>query len=160
MLQSSSKSEGFAMFRHILVATDGSDLAGRAVDTALSLAKDIGARVTAVNVTELWSATEMTSKAGRFDKHPVEEYEARAQSSAQKILTVVRDRAEAAGVKCQTLHIADKRPAEGIVAAAEEQGCDVIVMATHGRRGLQRLVLGSQASEVITLSKMPVLICP
>ena len=148
------------MFKHILVATDGSALAAHAVEKALTLAKALSARVTAVHVTELWSATEMASKASMGELHPVEDYEARAGAYARKILDAAANSASAAGVPCETLHVADARPADGIVSTATKNNCDLIVMASHGRRGVSRLVLGSQASEVLAHSKIPVLICP
>ena len=148
------------MFKHILVATDGSALATHAIEKGMALAKALSARLTAVHVTELWSATEMATKASMGEMHPVEHYEARAAANATKILDAARKAAEAAGVQCETLHVADARPAEGIVSAASRNDCDLIVMASHGRRGVPRLVLGSQASEVLAHSKIPVLICP
>ena len=66
--------------------------------------------------------------------------------------------AKAAGVSCETVHVKDQHPAEGIIAAAKDKACDLIVMASHGRRGLGRLLLGSQANEVLTHSKVPALI--
>lgn len=148
------------MFKHILIAVDGSELAARAATKGLELAHDLVARVTVVSVTELWSASEMAAKAARGDIHPTEDYEARAAATARKIFAGVQEEAERNRVHCQVLHVPDKRPAEGIVAAVEELGCDLIVMGTHGRRGVARLVLGSQASEVMARAKVPVMICP
>lgn len=147
------------MYRHILIATDGSSLAGHAVTHGLALAKALGARVKVVTVTELWSATEMASQAAIGKLRPTDEYEAKEHALAMKILESAKHAAEIAGVPCETLHVADMHPAEGIVSAAVEHGCDLIVMASHGRRGLERLVLGSQASAVLARSKAPVLIC-
>ena len=147
------------MYRHILIATDGSSLATRAAKQGLALAKALGARVTAVTVTELWSASEMAAKAARGEKHPTDDYEAKASAAAEKVLAEIREAAETEGVRCETLHVADERPADGIVRACEQHGCDLIVMSSHGRRGLERLVLGSQATEVVATSKVPVLIC-
>ena len=148
------------MFTHILVATDGSALAARGLEKGVALAKALSARLTIVHVTELWSISEMASSAEMGNLHPVDDYEAKAGAIATKILDAARKGAEAAGVKCETLHVADARPAAGIVSAATRNGCDLIVMATHGRRGVSRLVLGSQAAEVMAHAKIPVLICP
>ena len=147
------------MYRHILIATDGSELAGHAVTQGLALAKDIGARVTAVNVTELWSAMEMADSVKLGESFPTIEFEAREKALATKILADVKAAAEKLGVRCETLHIPDSRPATGIINAANEHSCDLIVIASHGRRGIGRLILGSQAAEVVAGSKLPVLIC-
>jgi nucleotide-binding universal stress UspA family protein len=90
---------------------------------------------------------------------PLEDYEKRAREGATIIFGKAIDIARKVGVTCETLHVMDKYPAEGIVETAEKQGCDLIVMASHGRRGLSRMFLGSQAAKVVTLSKVPVLIC-
>lgn len=79
--------------------------------------------------------------------------------NAARILALVKDIAAEAGVSCETLHVKDRRAAEGIIETAKANGCDLIVMGSHGRRGLGRLVLGSQANEVVTHSTVPVLVC-
>jgi nucleotide-binding universal stress UspA family protein len=114
------------MYKHILIATDGSELAGRAVEPALML--------------------------------PIDEYERAAKENADRILSAVSSAADEAGVECETVHVNDF-PAEGIIETAKAKGCDLIVMASHGRRGLSKLLLGSQASRVLTLSEVPVLVC-
>ena len=144
------------MYKHILLATDGSDLAQKAVDHALALAKALSARVTAVIVTEPLATFAYGEAAIAF---PLEDYENRVEAFAAKILSAVSDTAKAAGVPCRTLHERDQFPAEGIIETAEAEECDLIVMASHGRRGLSRLFLGSQANRVVTQSTIPVLIC-
>ncbi len=144
------------MFKHILIATDGSDLAGKAVIHALALAKPLGARVTAVYVSEPWVAVAPGEVAMAF---PIKEYEESVAANAAHILPAVEAEAKAQGIACTTIHLRDQFPAEGIVETAEKQGCDLIVMASHGRRGLMRVLLGSQANKVLTESKVPVLIC-
>lgn len=144
------------MFKHILIATDGSDLAQVAVDTGLELAKALGAKITAVTVTPPWAAVAPGEAALSF---PVEEYIRATQENAAVILSSVVAVAQKAGVECAHIHEADQFPAEGILSAAKETACDLIVMSSHGRRGLQRLFLGSQAQEVLTHSAIPVLIC-
>jgi nucleotide-binding universal stress UspA family protein len=143
------------MYKHILIATDGSELAGRAVTAGLALAKVLQARVTAVTATEPWSAMVMGEPALVF---PIEEYEKAAAENAGRILSGVGSSAEDVGVECETVHVNDF-PAEGIVEAAKAKGCDLIVMASHGRRGLSKLLLGSQTTRVLTLSTVPVLVC-
>lgn len=123
------------MYRNILIATDGSELAGRAVTAGLGLAKALGARV-----------------------FPLDDYEKAAAENATRILASVAGEAKDAGVACETVHASDF-PAEGIIATARDRHCDLIVMASHGRRGLSKVILGSQASRVLALSAVPVLIC-
>ena len=144
------------MYAHILIASDGSELAGRAVEQGLTLAKTLGSKVTAVTVTEPWTAAVSGEWAVAF---PVEEYEKAAAANAQKILTQVRETAARIGVACETVHVKDQFPAEGIVEEAKTRACDLIVMGSHGRRGLVRFVLGSQAMRVLTHSTTPMLIC-
>jgi nucleotide-binding universal stress UspA family protein len=143
------------MYRHLLIATDGSELAAKAVAHALALAKALGARATAVTVTDMFPT-------GPYSPIPmpsvIERYETVATESAAKILSSVSEVAGKFGVACDTLHVKDQTPAEGVVAAAIEKGCDLIVMASHGRRGVSRILLGSQAQKVVTLSPVPVLI--
>jgi nucleotide-binding universal stress UspA family protein len=143
------------MYKHILIATDGSELAGRAVTAGLALAKALEARVTAMTATEPWSAMVMGEPALTF---PIDDYEKAAAGNAERILEVASNMAKDAGVVCETVHVSDF-PAEGIIATAKDKGCDLIVMASHGRRGLSKLILGSQATRVLALSTVPVLIC-
>jgi nucleotide-binding universal stress UspA family protein len=89
----------------------------------------------------------------------VERYEDDAAENANKILASVSAAAKKLGVACETRHVKDQMPAEGIVSAATEGGCDLIVMSSHGRRGVARVLLGSQAQKVITYSPVPVLVC-
>ena len=147
------------MYKHILIATDGSDLAKKAAGEGFALAKSLGAKVTAVTVTEQWSAISMAAKAQRGTSNPVEAFEQHAQAAADRILRDVAAEASSRGVTCATVHVKDREPAEGIIDAAKTSGCDLIVMASHGRRGLSRLLLGSQAARVVTASEVPVLVC-
>jgi nucleotide-binding universal stress UspA family protein len=146
------------MYSKILIATDGSDLASKAVDHGLRLAESVGAAVVIVTVTEAWSPLEMADdiQAGVLDATKV--YEDAVARSAKAIIEDAMDRAVSASVVFETRHVKDCRPADGIMNTAELEACDLIVMASHGRRGLQRMLLGSQAAEVITLSKRPVLV--
>jgi nucleotide-binding universal stress UspA family protein len=144
------------MYKHILIASDGSELAGRAVEQGLTLAKTLGSKVTAVTVTEPWTAAVSGEWAIAF---PVEEYEKAAAANAQKILKQVSETAARIGVACETVHVQDQFPAEGIVEEAKARNCDLIVMGSHGRRGLAKFVLGSQATRVLTHSTTPMLIC-
>ena len=144
------------MYKHILIATDGSALAGKAVDTGLSLASQLGAKVTMVSATEPWSA--LVGEAAPAFSFPVEDYEKAAAENALRILADAAASAGAKRVPCVTAHVSGF-PADAIIEAAKAHGCDLIVMASHGRRGVARLLLGSQAARVVALSSIPVLIC-
>ena len=146
------------MYKNILIATDGSDFANAALGHGIELAKSIGASATIVTVTELWSALEMAQKAKVGSVHPIEDYEATASDTAKHILEAAEKIAIDHGVICETLHIKDKHPAEGLIETAKSKGSDLIVMASHGRRGIQKILLGSVANEVLTHSTIPVLI--
>jgi nucleotide-binding universal stress UspA family protein len=90
---------------------------------------------------------------------PFEEYEKAMSANAAEILAKADEAAGKAGISCTTIHVKERHPAEGIIETAKASTCDLIVMASHGRRGLSRLLLGSQAYNVITHSTIPVLIC-
>ncbi len=144
------------MFKHILIATDGSDLAGIGVDTGLGLAHQLQAKVTIVTASEPWQAA--VGDAAPAFSFPIEEYEKAAAESAERILAAAGALAKQKGVASETVN-ANGFPAEAIVETAKARGCDLIVMSSHGRRGIRRLLLGSQASQVVTLSAVPVLVC-
>jgi len=139
------------MYRHILIPTDGSELARRAVQHGLSLAKAVGAKVTALTVEGSFDVYEMS---GAFAEHA-----ARAKSHAEKILNGVADAAQLAGVVCEIVQIEEDHPYEAIIETAQQRGCDLIVMASHGRSGIAAIVLGSTTTKVLTHTKIPVLVC-
>jgi nucleotide-binding universal stress UspA family protein len=143
------------MYRNILIATDGSELSTKAIHHGLALAKALGAEATIATATEPWDAVVIGEVAVVF---PVEKYEETANGNAANILAKAKAIADQAGVACQTLHIKDRHAAQGIIEAATTRGSDLIVMASHGRRGLNRLLLGSETNEVVTQSTIPVLI--
>jgi nucleotide-binding universal stress UspA family protein len=144
------------MYKHLLIATDGSELAGKAISQGLELAKSIGARVTIVTVTEPFSANVPAEVAIVY---PLEQYELAVEQSASKILSSASSVAAREGVPCETVHVKDQFAAEAIVATAQNCGCDLIIMASHGRRGFMRFMLGSQAHRVVIQSTISVLIC-
>lgn len=144
------------MYKHILIATDGSDLAQKAVTQGLAVAKALGAKATALNVSEPWVAVAPGEVAMAF---PIKDYDDSVKANAERILSAVATEAQSLGVTCATLHVKDQFPAEGILETAEKLGCDLIAMASHGRRGLMRFLLGSQANKVLTHGTIPVLIC-
>ena len=145
------------MFKHLLIATDGSELSELAVDQGLEFAKAVSARVTVVTVTEPHPVV------GSFETtlaFPVEDYEKGAADLASKRLARVAQKALSMGVACETEHVKDQYAAEGILQVAEDRGCNLIVMSTHSRRGFSKMLLGSQANKVVTHSTVPVLVCP
>ncbi|MDX2202265.1 MAG: universal stress protein [Hyphomicrobiaceae bacterium] len=142
------------MFKHILIATDGSELASKGVVAGLELAKGLGAKVTIMIAIEPWKSMIVGEAAFSF---PIEEYEKAAADTAATVLSAAKSLADKAGMACETVHVTNF-PAEGIVETAQGRGCDLIVLTSHGRRGLARAFLGSQASRVLTLSKVPVLV--
>jgi nucleotide-binding universal stress UspA family protein len=146
------------MYQHILIATDGSELATKALEHGLALAERDNARVTVVTVTEPWSALEVAHEARLRRPDPIGHFEELAAAAADRILDDAAQRGNAHGVACERVHVKDQHPAEGIVAVAKDTGCDLIVMASHGRRGVSRLLLGSQAYEVLTHCSVPALI--
>lgn len=144
------------MFKHLLIATDGSELATKGLRQGVALAKALQAKATIVTVTEPWTAVVAGEMALAF---PPDEYDRTAAANASTILAEANKIAEIGGITAESLHVKDQYPAEGIVETAKARGCDLIVMSSHGRRGLSRLFLGSQAQRVVTHTDLPVLIC-
>jgi nucleotide-binding universal stress UspA family protein len=151
----SGRSWSQPMFKHILIATDGSEVATKAVNAGLKLAKKLAAQVVVMTASEPLRATVTAETiAANFPAA----YEKATQEAAAKVLGEVRSEARTIGVECETLHVINS-PAEAIIETAKDNACDLIVMGSHGRRGIARLLLGSQATKVVTLSSVPVLIC-
>jgi nucleotide-binding universal stress UspA family protein len=146
------------MYKRILVATDGSELAKMAVEHGTKLAKSVGAKVIIATVTETWSAFQVASGIEGGEVDAVQKFEAAAKEAAQSILDAAKSQADALGVDAETKHVLDRPAAEGIIELSELEDCDLIVMASHGRRGLGRMILGSQTAEVLAMSKKPVLV--
>lgn len=146
------------MYRRILIATDGSALANKAVEHGVTLAKALNASVIVVTVTEAWSALDMGRAARHGDLNPIAQYEEITAAAAKEALDGAAKIAKAQGVACELMHVRDQHPAQGIITTAANKECDLIVMASHGRRGVGRVLLGSQANEVLTHSKVPALI--
>jgi nucleotide-binding universal stress UspA family protein len=143
------------MFKNILVPTDGSDLAAKAVEQGVLFAKEIGAKITAVTVTEPSDLLSVTPT--QLEYTPIE-YQKHARAYAETVLGTVSDAAKSAGVVCDTLHVEHEQVYQAIIEAAEARKCDLIVMASHGRRGVSAVVLGSETVKVLTHSKIPVLV--
>ncbi len=144
------------MFKHILLPVDGSELSLRAVDTGLALAAKLGARVYAFHVVSPFPRLNyMVDIIQANQAFYVEEAIARADG----YLKEVELRASAAGVPCESGHETGHRPFAAIMAAATSQHCDLIVMASHGWRGVDRLLLGSETQKVLVNCDVPVLVC-
>jgi len=144
------------MFKNILIPTDGSELSQRAVRIAVDLAKLHQARITGVHVIPDYHL--LIAYEGAFDPVTEERIEEEAKTRADNYLAFVRKSAEAAGVRCDTACETSDHPYDAILKTAESQGCDLIVMTSHGRKGLAAVLLGSETRKVLTHAKIPVLI--
>ena len=148
------------MYKHILLSTDGSEVARKGIEQGLSLAQGLGARVTIITVTEQLHT--YAGPAGGTDWIPAPdemvEFEVGRKKAAENILAETKATADQLGVEAVTFHVPDALPAETIIATANECGCDLIAMSSHGHHGLDRLLLGSQTSEVLVHSPIPVLV--
>jgi nucleotide-binding universal stress UspA family protein len=143
------------MHTHILIPTDGSDLSAEAIQYGTALAKAVNARVTGVTV-----STPFHIFAVEPDtiQDTLESYGQRMTTVAAQRLNKVKEAAEAAGVDCEVVHVEHAHPYNAIIDIAKAKGCDLIVMASHGRRGVSAIVLGSETLKVLTYSTIPVLV--
>lgn len=144
------------MFKHMLVPTDGSPLAMKAVKAAAKLATSLDARITALYVMPPFVAPVAYEAVAFQAAYTPEEYDKAIRKSAKAILAKA---AVAGGARCDTLMLTHANPWQAIIDAAKAKKCDAIVMASHGRRGLAGLLLGSETQKVLTHSKLPVLVC-
>ena len=144
------------MFKRILLPTDGSELSLRAVDTGIALAASLGADVYAFHVVAPYPEISYVVDVARTNQ---EFFLREANKQAESYLQEVHKRAIAAGVPCESGHTTGNTPHTAIVAAASRQQCDLIVMASHGRHGVNRLLLGSETQKVLLSCKVPVLVC-
>src|SRR5207247_1652284 len=151
----SPRKRGIAtMYKHLLIATDGSELAGKGVAHGLELAKGLGAAVTFVTVSEPFPALAWGgAMAGYVAADELTNYQESARKYAGEVLDKCRAEADASGVRAKALHIENKAPAEAILDTARAQGCDLIVMASHGRRGMGRLASGSRPAHVGSVTR-------
>ena len=145
------------MYRRILVATDGGKLSAKAVEHAVALAKSIGATLTAFYAAAPYPLP-VYGDAVLYEPRSEKAYEEMAAREAERALSPVERKAAAAGVKCTTLQATTDTPWEAILAAAHRDRADLIVMASHGRRGMSAVILGSETAKVLTHSKIPVLV--
>ncbi len=145
------------MFRHVLVPTDGSPVAGKAVHAAIRFARETGARITGYYAFNTLQAN-VNYGGYRMSEKVVAEIDARARLAGQKHLDAMAKLAKAARVRFQGVCDKTATPDEGIVVTARKRRCDVIFMASHGRSGLSKLVMGSVTQKVLARSKLPVLV--
>ena len=143
------------MFQHILIPTDGSDLSRKAVLYGVQLAKESHAKVTALTLTEPYRVASMDAVLVSVGE---DEYEEESRKVSDTALEHVKMAADAAGVPCDTVRQVHDQPYRAIVDVAHARGCDLIVMASHGRRGMAALLLGSETVKVLTHSTIPVLV--
>jgi nucleotide-binding universal stress UspA family protein len=143
------------MYTNILLPTDGSELAGKALQHGIDLAKRIGAKTTALTVMPPFHA--FTADTQMLEDTP-SQYQARMHEHAEKALGAVAQAAQAVGVPCEVVQLEHEHPYQAIIDTAATKGCDLVVMASHGRRGIRAIVLGSQTVKVLTHSKIPVLV--
>lgn len=144
------------MFGRILIATDGSELSDRAVDQGLALAKAVGAKVTLLRVT---SQPAPIVYEGIMVALPVDEITQEIAKGVEKYFVTLRSKASALGVDAETVQIENDFPWQVIIDTARDKGAGLIVMASHGRRGLSAVLLGSETQKVLTHSTIPVLVC-
>lgn len=143
------------MFKTILVPTDGSPLAEKAIDAAIGFAREYDARIVAISVAEPYpfsplSERDMTEEASNF--------ESGTREAAKEYVKKVADAARAANVRCETVAVLSGSPYREIVDTAANMKCDVIFMASHGRKGLSRLFVGSETQKVLAHTTIPVLV--
>jgi len=143
------------MFKHILLPTDGSDFATAALDQGIALAKALDAKITVALVSPPFA---MVAPAEVAIAIPADEYSANTAKHAQEVLAAAKQKIEAAGVSCDTVHVPERHATDGILDVAEKSKCDLIAMASHGRRGLTKFLLGSTAQETVSRAHIPVLI--
>ena len=144
------------MYKHILIPTDGSELSTAAIAQGIALARSLGARVTGITVfppfrTIAVEPLMVTDTPAQYTRD--------CEAVGEKYLRVVQDAATAAGVSCDVVRLTHDHPYQAIIDTAGTKRCDLIVMASHGRKGVAAIVLGSETTKVLTHSKVPVLVC-
>ena len=145
------------MFKHILVPTDGSELSQNTVNRAVSFAKEAGARITFFYAQPDFPMP-IYGEGALIDPTTPEQFAKSASEEAKRILDQAKSKSDAAGVSADTDTVVNEVPYEAIIDAAERHNCDLLFMASHGRRGIAGLLLGSETQKVLTHSKIPVLV--
>jgi nucleotide-binding universal stress UspA family protein len=147
------------MFKHILIPTDGSELSTKAAKQGVALAKAVGAKITGFCATPDYSPSTYLGDGYTLRVPSPKDHAALWQKNARKYLSVIEVEAGVEKVPCAVFHAVSDNPYAAIIDAAKKKKCDLIVMASHGRRGLSALVLGSETHKVLIHSKIPVLVC-
>lgn len=143
------------MFKHILLPSDGSELSEAAIQKGILFAKSINAKVTGFHVILPFHIVTLRTQMLEDTR---EQFERDSKAHAKEFLAVIEKAAKEAGVTCDTAYVTDDHPYEAIIKAAEEKGCDLVMMASHGRKGVQGLLIGSETQKVLTHIKIPVLV--
>ncbi len=142
------------MYANILLSTDGSDTARKGLKHGIALAKALNAKMTVITVTE----PVPIFYGGQPTWMSPQEIEMISEEFAGKVLDEAGAMVEQIGISAELLHVPNAHPATAIIETAKSRGCDLIVMGSHGRRGLRKLFLGSQTSEVLADGSVPVLV--
>lgn len=142
------------MYKRILVPTDGSERSVKAVEGAARFARPLGATLVVMTVVEPYSYTNLAE----YRPESIEQYDERVTAEAEEHLEAARKIAVAAGVEVKTVMVKSFSPAEAIIEQAEKNGCDIIFMASHGRKGIAAVLLGSETQKVLTHSQIPVMV--
>jgi nucleotide-binding universal stress UspA family protein len=144
------------MFKNILIPTDGSEQSQRAVRTGVELAKLHQARITGIHVIPDYHL--LIAYEGAFDPVTEERIEEEAKARAESYLAFVKKTAQEAGIPCDTVCETSDHPYDAIIRTADAKHCDLILMTSHGRKGLVAVLLGSETRKVLTHTKIPVLV--
>ncbi|MFK4823485.1 universal stress protein [Paenochrobactrum sp. BZR 588] len=145
------------MYNHILITTDGSAHSEKSVEQGLNLAQKLNSKATIITVTSPYTISGLPG--GWTDTQAfIDQYDQEWKDYADKTLNEAKQRADGLNIKVDTLHMSNISAADAILEASKQLGCDLIVMASHGRTGLKRMLLGSQTNEVINMSQVPVLV--
>ena len=151
-----SRDEEEEMFKNILIPTDGSEQSQRAVRAGIELAKLHGARVTGIHVIPDYHL--LIAYEGAFDPVTEERIEEEAKTRADSYLGFIREACAGAAVECSTVCETSDHPYDAILRTCEKAGCDLILMTSHGRKGLAAVLLGSETRKVLTHATVPVLV--
>lgn len=143
------------MYQNVIAATDGTEVATKAVEHAAYLARTLGARLTLVTVTEQAPSFAAPEIGWSVPRSVFDDIRKANRDKSRAILDAA---SKASGLAAGTMHVEDQAPFQGILDAADKAGADLIVVGSHGHRGLERLILGSQAAKVLSLAKVPVLV--
>jgi nucleotide-binding universal stress UspA family protein len=154
----SNHHERIIMYKHILLPVDGSELSLKAVNECFGFAKAVGAKITIINVVPHFSLQVDTAFASDLVKQIEKSREDEYRKVGEKMVGELAQRAKKDGIQCESAVVVGNSPYEEIIVNADKRGCDLITMASHGRRGLDAVLLGSETMKVLTHTKIPVLV--